>query len=295
MLLLFCFSCKKTVEKQEVKKENFTYKPQKPENGILKGVVELGTSGFNYFIVEIDSLKNWELKKASYNKSLIAEAMTNADEIDHKLNSFLSKIKDLGVTEENINFVVSSGAMKEEVTQLIIEELRKRNHVVQEITPKQEAVYGLKAILPEELKGQAFVADIGSGNTKFSFIENNKVVGKETHGSKYHQKGTEDEDVYSDVKKVVASVPEKNRKYCFILGGVPFELAKALRKENERYTVLSLNKKQLTQLAEEKGKKVLSGLNIFNAIADESNCQNFIFDWSTNFSIGYLLAQESKN
>ncbi|WP_299675948.1 ROK family protein [uncultured Tenacibaculum sp.] len=288
--LFFCFSCNNN--KKEEEKIKFSYTAKLPKNGILKGVVELGTSGFNYFIVEIDENKNWKLKEAAYGKSLIAEAMTTTDEIDRKLNKFLTKIEALGVAKEHINFVVSSGALKEEVTQLIIEELKKRAHVIKEISPKEEAIYSLKAILPEAFKKNAFVVDLGSGNTKISFVENGKLIGKETHGSKYHQKGTEDDVVYNDVKEVATLVPEENRKFCFLIGGIPFQLAKEFRKEEERYTVLSSNIRKFDKVKEEKGKKIESGLTIYKAIVDATGCQNFIFDWETNFTIGYLLEKE---
>ena len=291
-LVFFYIGCKQEDQKKEVEKKDFNYIPPKPKNGILKGVVELGTSGFNYFIVEIDENKNWKLKEAAYGKSLIAEAMTTTDEIDRKLNKFLTKIETLGVAKEHINFVVSSGALKEEVTQLIIEELKKRAHVIKEISPKEEAIYSLKAILPEAFKKNAFVVDLGSGNTKISFVENGELIGKETHGSKYHQKGTEDDVVYNDVKEVATLVPEENRKFCFLIGGIPFQLAEEFRKEEERYTVLSSNIKKFDKVKQEKGKKIESGLTIYKAIVDATGCQNFIFDWEANFTIGYLLEKE---
>ncbi|SNR13919.1 hypothetical protein [Tenacibaculum jejuense] len=291
VFLCCTFSCKNE-KKEEVKPVAFNYEPQEPEEGILKGVVELGTSGFNYFIVEIDKNKNWKLKEAAYGKSLIAEAMTTPDEIDGKLNKFLIKIESLGVLKEHINFVVSSGALKEEVTRLIVDELKKRNHTIKEISPKEEAIYSLKAILPNSFRNNAFVVDLGSGNTKISFVQNEKLVGKETHGSKYHQKGTEDETVYEEVKEIANLVPQENRKFCFLIGGIPFELAKEFRKDKERYTVLSPNVNNISKIKEEKGRKVASGLIIFKAISDATQCRNFIFDWETNFTIGYLLEKE---
>ncbi|HEY9702052.1 MAG TPA: hypothetical protein V6C58_06380, partial [Allocoleopsis sp.] len=44
----------------------FNYKPTPPLNGKLKGVVELGASGFNSFIINIDAQKDWKLEKAEY-------------------------------------------------------------------------------------------------------------------------------------------------------------------------------------------------------------------------------------
>ncbi|MCK6695831.1 MAG: hypothetical protein L6Q97_27460, partial [Thermoanaerobaculia bacterium] len=49
----------------------FNFTPATPVNGKLKGVAELGATGFNYFIVRIDARKNWKLEKAEFNVSLI--------------------------------------------------------------------------------------------------------------------------------------------------------------------------------------------------------------------------------
>lgn len=290
--LLFIFSCKNVEKKQEEIQPEFKYTAELPENGVLKGIVELGTSGFNYFIIEIDNNKKWKLKEAAYGKSLIAEAMTTTEEIDNKLNKFLKKIEDLGVAKEDITFIVSSGALKEEVTTLIVKELKKRNHEIKEITPKEEAIYSLRAILPKSFKNNAFVVDLGSGNTKISFVENGKLIGKETHGSKYHQKGTEDEIVYKEVKELATLIPKENRRFCFLIGGIPFQLAQEFRKNKERYTVLPSNVEKFDKVKQEKGKKIESGLTIYKAIVDATGCKNFIFDWETNFTIGYLLEKE---
>ncbi|WCC44838.1 hypothetical protein PJW08_15000 [Tenacibaculum finnmarkense] len=48
----------KSAKKEKRKTASFNYKPTKPINGTLKGVVELGASGFNSFIVAIDKNNN---------------------------------------------------------------------------------------------------------------------------------------------------------------------------------------------------------------------------------------------
>lgn len=42
-------------------KRSFNYTPEKPVNGEYKGVVEVGASGFNSFVVNIDKEKRWEI------------------------------------------------------------------------------------------------------------------------------------------------------------------------------------------------------------------------------------------
>jgi len=295
-LLLICCktnsSSEKTVDSISAK---FNYLPKAPVSGTLKGVVELGNTGYNYFIIEIDTLSNWKLKHLEYGKSLIAEGMTTAEEIEGKLDSFIKEIESIGVSKEHISFVVSSGAIKEEETNLFVEELRKKDHEIKVVTPKEEGIYALKSVLPKKFAKESFIVDLGSGNTKVSYIKDNDTIVLETHGSKYHQRGTEDQQVFDDVKKIVASIPKENTKYCFFIGGVPAQLASGLRKNNERYTLLFTDGKKFDKIAAEKGKKVQSGLNIYKALVEGTDCNTLIFDWESNFTIGYLVDKTTKS
>jgi hypothetical protein len=84
--------------------------------------------------------------------------------------------------------------------------------------------------------------------------------------------------------KVLSQVPESNRANCFIIGGIPFELAKQVRNGKERYTVLKAPQDYTST-----GEKQKAGLNIYKALADETGCKTFVFDWDANFTIGFLL------
>ena len=79
-------------------------------------------------------------------------------------------------------------------------------------------------------------------------------------------------------------MPSNLRSTCFIIGGVPYELAKQTRSGKERYTVL---KAPADYKAD--GAKQEAGLNIYSAIADGTGCKQFVFDWDANFTIGFLL------
>lgn len=262
----------------------FTYTAPAPQGGKLKGVVELGASGFNSFIVRIDDQKNWKLEKAEFGNSLVMENMATDDDIRAGLKSYIGKMLDFGVGGRDIQFVVSSGAVKAEGTQKIIRALKSLNYVVNTVTPEQEGSLALRSVLPVDFADNAFVVDIGSGNTKISWKENGQTKAVETYGSKYFQNGTSDETVASEVAAKAKQVPTSHRKTCFIIGGVPFELAKAVRNGKERYTVLDAP--SAYQLENAKSK---AGLNIYKAIADATGCDQFVFDWDANFTIGYLL------
>ena len=265
-------------------RQAFSYTAPEPQNGQLKGVVELGASGFNSFIVKIDDQKRWKLEKAEFGNSLVMENMATDDDIRAGLKSYIGKMLDFGVGGRNIQFVVSSGAVKAEGTQKIIKALKSLNYVVNTVTPEQEGSLGLRAVLPTEFYDNSFVTDIGSGNTKISWKEGSSTKALETYGAKYFESNTSDETVATEVKAKAKQIPADHRKTCFIIGGVPFELAKSVRKGKERYTVLDAPSAYKLENAKSK-----AGLNIYKSIAEATGCNQFVFDWDANFTIGYLL------
>lgn len=265
-------------------RRSFTFTPPAPNGGKLKGVVELGASGFNSFIVRIDDQKRWKLEKAEFGNSLVMENMASDEDIRAGLKSYIGQMIDYGVGGRDIQFVVSSGALKAEGTQKIIKALKTLNYVVNTVTPEQEGSLGLRAVLPAEYYNNSFVVDIGSGNTKISWKENGQTKSLETYGAKYYEKGTDDATVAEEVKAKAKQIPPDHRKTCFIIGGVPFELAKAVRQGKERYTVLDAPAAYKLDNAKSK-----AGLNIYKAVADATGCDQFVFDWDANFTIGYLL------
>jgi hypothetical protein len=264
--------------------EIFNYTPPAPINGKLKGVVELGASGFNSFIVRIDKAKNWKLEKSEFGNSLVTENMATDDDIRSGLKKYIGNMLDFGVSGRDIHFVVSSGAQKAEVAQKIIKNLKMLGYIVNPVTAEQEGKYGFKAALPADYYDGGFMADIGSGNTKISWINAGKTQAIESYGAKYFQNNTDDATVYDDVKAKAKQVPSDKREICFIIGGVPFELAKALRKGKERYTVLNNPANSKAESA-----KTKAGVNIYKGLADGTGCKLFVFDWDANFTIGALL------
>jgi hypothetical protein len=260
------------------------YKAAEPIGGKLKGVVELGASGFNSFIIKTDRDKNWKLEKAEWSNSLVYEGMASGVDVSQGLKQYIAKFLDYGVSGSEIHFVVSSGALKNEKTKPITKALKDLGFVVNEVTPQQEGTYALKSVLPKVYEGNAFVVDIGSGNTKISWLEGGKVQARESHGAKYFQNGTSDSEVYAAAKKVGEMIPSSKTGTCFIIGGVPFTLAKEGRSGKERYTVLGSPDSYEADEA-----KTKAGLNIYQGIIDGTGCNQFVFDWDANFTIGFLL------
>ncbi len=262
----------------------FNYTPEEPENGQLRGVVEVGATGFNSFVINMDNQNRWKIVSKDFGESLAYEGLATTEDIRAGLKKYLSSMFDKGVNSRNMHFVISSGAQKEPKTTVIANELKKMGYVVNTVTPEQEARYALRATVPPPFAENSFMVDIGSGNTKVSWEEGGSTRTLELPGAKYYEKGTSDEDVYSQVKSGISKVPEGKRNVCFIIGGVPFTLANQHRKGEERYTVLrepgSYNAKD---------KKMGAGLNIYKAIADATKTDTFVFDWDANFTIGFLL------
>jgi len=259
----------------------FNYTPASASSGKLKGVVELGATGFNSFIVRIDAQKNWQLEKAEYGASLVYEKLTSDDDVKSGLKRYIADMLGFGVGSKDIHFVVSSGAKKVDITRKITAELKKMGYFVNEVTPQQEGQLALKAALPKSYSNRAFVVDVGSGNTKISWLPGGALEGP---GAKYFQNNTPDGDVHQQTKALASQIPSNLRGTCFIIGGVPYELAKQTRNGKERYTVLKAPGGYTADGAKQK-----AGLNIYSAIADATGCKQFVFDWDANFTIGFLL------
>lgn len=264
----------------------FTYRPAAPVNGKLKGVVELGSSGFNMFIIRVDAKRNWKLEKSEFGNSLVMEKMATEDDIRNGLKAYISQMFDFGVAGRDIHFVVSSGAATSDVTRRIVKSLEALKYVVNTVTPEREGALGLRVAMLPGFADKAFVFDMGSGNSKVAWLENGKPRVADTYGSKYYQNNTNDAVVAADVAAKVKAVPTKLRGTCFVLGGVPYELAKTVRQGQEPYTVLRAPEAypQLT------GAKNKAGLNIYQAVAAATGCQQFVFGYDVNFTIGYLLS-----
>ena len=232
----------------------------------------------------MDKERNWDLKNAEYGVNSIYESQDDK-EIFHLLKQYISHLSEFGVPDKEIHFVVSSGALREEKVLKVISVIKRTGYFVNEITPEKEGQYALRSILPQAFKKEAFVIDIGSGNTKISWIEGEKIVSFESYGARYKQKEITDAVAYEDVFLKAQKVPESKRKLCFIIGGVPFEMAQTSRKQKQRYTVL----KTIDEYSFD-NERLNSGLNIYNAIRVATGCERFVFDWDSNFSIGFLLS-----
>lgn len=262
----------------------FNYTPEEPENGQLRGVVEVGATGFNSFVINMDNQNRWKIVSKDFGESLAYEGLATTEDIRLGLKKYLSAMFDKGVNSRNMHFVISSGAQKEPKTAIISNELKKMGFVVNNVTPEQEARFALKATVPPPFADNSFMVDIGSGNTKVSWEEGGSIRTQELPGAKYYDKSLSDEEVYTQVKNAVSKVPEAKRNVCFIIGGVPFMMANQHRKGEERYTVL-----REPQSYPPKDKRMASGLNIYKAIIDATGTDTFVFDWDANFTIGFLL------
>ncbi|RQO32371.1 hypothetical protein DBR32_01840 [Taibaiella sp. KBW10] len=265
---------------------SFNFSPVAPVNGTLKGVVEVGASGFNSFVINVDKDKNWEIKSKDFGQSFVYEGLASTEDIRLGLKKYIAAMAEKGVKSNNIHFIISSGAQKEPKTGPIADELKKMGYVVNLVTAEQEGKLALKSVLPKAYYDNAFVVDIGSGNTKISYPNASGLTSLEAPGAKYYEKDMTDAAVFQEVKTKAQSIPAAKRKVCFIIGGVPYELAKKTRQGEERYTVLNAPD---TYKAGD-SKKVSSGLNIYKALVDATGCDTFVFDWDANFSIGFILS-----
>src|SRR5215218_9663276 len=181
-------------------RRDFNYTPEKPVNGTLRGVVEVGAAGFNSFVINMDRERRWEIVSKDFGESLTYEGLATTEDIRAGLKKYHAAMFDKGVSKNNMHFVISSGAQKEPKTTTIANELKKMGYVVNLVTPEQEGKFALKATIPPQFLDNSFLVDIGSGNTKVSWQEGNSLRAMEFPGAKYYEKGTSDEAVYNQVR-----------------------------------------------------------------------------------------------
>ena len=254
---------------------------EEPVNGKTYGIIEVGASGFNSFIVEADVRDNYKVISKEFGESLAYEGFITSQDVQSGLKKYLTKMFNEKVPGKNIHFIVSSGANKNEKTKLVMKAIQDMGYVVFNVTAEQEGKYALKALIPRDYKTNSFAVDMGSGNTKVSWYEGDNLKTIETYGAKYTES---DGVVYNEVAKLAQKVPTHLRKNMFIIGGVPFELAKQTPASG-RYVLLKTPGEY-----EAKTEKIKAGLNIYSAILDNNNVGQVVWDWDANFTMGYILS-----
>ncbi len=294
-LMLLCYGCttktdtesnaETTSSVEATAKSKFEYEPPKPQNGERFGAIILGSSGFDAFVVEIDSAKNWELVEADYGVSNVYENQADASAIKTGLQDYVSAMVEKEVAGDKIHFIVSSSAKEDDRVKEITATLETLGYVVNPVDEAMEARCAYYSAIPPAFRGESFVVDIGSGNTKISWFQNDEVKSVATYGSKYYVDEVADSTVYNAVVKASMAVPEANIDKAFFIGGAAYQLAKVSRKNGERYTTLD-DPMAYGSIEDQKGQ---SGVNIYKALQFSTKCETFIFDWHSNFAIGFLL------
>lgn len=263
----------------------FDYKPTAPaENARLLGVGAIGASELTSLVVKIDTNKAWQLEKRLDDKSLMIEGAQDEAIIQENLKKYLSEMSKIGVPASNMHFVISSGAIKSGNADTLIKNLKSSGYIVNEITPEQEGKLAFKATVPAEYRTNSIMIDIGSGNTKISWEDNGNLKALETYGAKYFEKDVTPKQVFDDVTAAMEKVPADKKKHVFIIGGVPYTLAKPIRIDKQRYVVL--NSPDSYQAEDEKQK---AGLNIYSAMVANTGAETqYIFDFDSHYAIGFL-------
>lgn len=252
--------------------------------GKMKGVVELGSDGFNSFIITVDKDKNWVLEKAEYGNSNVLEGDATEATVLSGLKTYIKEFVDFGVPSNEIHFVASSGALIMKTTDAILKALKTLGYVVNEVSPEAEGKLAFVCVMPNSEKNSAYVIDVGAGNSKVSWLDGDEIITKSTYGAKYYIGFVEDDKAYSAAKKISMDIPKNFAKKAYVIGGIPYKFAKQTRKDKERYTKLASLEKFKPKNEKEKG-----GQTILRGLRDGSGAEEFVFDWDSNFTIGFLL------
>lgn len=254
------------------------------EENKKKGVIELGADGFNSFIIVIDKESNWQLLKSQFGNSYLIDNKSESKTLIKGFKNHISQMIDEGVNPEDIHIVISSGAAQQKSSVPIIEDLRKLGYTVNIVSEEEEGKLAFRSIVPDSQKNKTMVIDVGSANTKIAWFENGQISSLATYGSKYFKYNISDSTVLADIKNIALKLPKNRTKTVYLIGGMPYKFAKQTRKEDERYT--KLNQLESYQPSDEKEK---CGATILKELRDNANIEEFVFDWSSNFSIGFLL------
>lgn len=262
----------------------FDYQPENPVDGELKAVIELGALGLNYFIIEVDDQARWSLEKQIFGRSNIVYGETSIDEIIDNILSFQSEILGYGVQKNNIHVVVSSSAIESKISNLE-QQLSDLSMTTKTVNPDEEAKYAMIATIPKEFIDESFMVDVGSGNTKLSWVNLGDTSTIEIHGSKYFLSEVQDTTVFREVRDAILQIPESNRNLCFMLGGIIYEFVKEeIQQTDQRYHVLKAPGSYPTN-----NEKLKAGNVIYNGL-HLAPTYSYIFDNHSNFSIGYLVS-----
>ena len=258
----------------------------KPISPTRYGVIEVGASGFNSFIIDADKDDNWEMVDKQFGESLAYEGFATTDDVKNGLKKYLTNMFNKGVAGKNAHFVMSSGALKNPKTEMIAKSIEQMGYVVNRVTADQEGKFAMKSQIPTDELNKSVSVDIGSGNTKITWYENGRAKSVETFGAKFYQNKTSESEVYSTISDIMKKIPTSNKENIYFIGGVPFQLAKESKVGENRFTVLSNPDKY--SFGDDI--KLKSGLVIYKAIYDNADDNSkMIFDWDSNFTVGFLL------
>lgn len=267
--------------------KSFNHYAPLPVNGKHKGVIVMGCSGFDAFVIEVDKNRNWKQKEALFGKSLMMENQMTYEMLEEKMVIYMEKMANYAIDKSDIYLVMSSViSTNEDRKNLLTKTANQFGITARTVDYSDEARFAFMAMMPDEYKDKAFVIDLGSGNTKISWEENGVIKTRETYGSKYKQENHNHETIFKAVSEIASSIPDDLAKNCFLIGGAPYELANKNKEYTDRYTVLEpLENYQPTD------EKVIGGINILQAVVLTKKTRNFIFDWESNFGIGFVLNQ----
>lgn len=286
LILAACSTNQEKQSSQNVKKaktqRKFEYLPKDPINGKLMGVIEIGSLGLNYFIINIDQEDRWSLVKSEFGRSNIVFGEIDKNQAVSKIAAFQKEILNEGVIKDNLHIVASSSAIGLSNIEWLEKEINDLGMELVKVDASEEANFALTASVPFEFAQESFIVDMGSGNTKLSWTDGTDTTTLETFGSKYYLDGIQDTTVFRSVRNTMLKIPEANRNLCFMIGGMPYEFAKT-EERTGRYSVL-----KAPTTYSDNGERMNAAIVIYSALYNETT-YSYIFDWDSNFSVGYLM------
>lgn len=268
--------------------------PALAKDAVTVGIVQLAPSGLYKYIFDSDGTNHHLIEKELQTELINEGFPPTVEELNSKLTKYIGQMmnrKGKSVTDNRyVQFVTTSGAMKNEKIAKSVEQLEKNKYTVTRTTVEEEGRYALDATLTKAQRDDSFVIDLTPSFTRLSWYDNGKPKTILLPGSKYYQKITvdgvdkpplTDEEVRAETLSKLRELPQKNRQNGVIIWAAAdgSDGSKGLKKDNSRYAFLedtySTDDKLLT-----------SGLNILYTVQGELKASMY-FDWETSYVIGF--------
>jgi hypothetical protein len=254
--------------------------PADPINPKRRGVAMLGKSGTFEYVVDTDGNTS-KLISRDLKKEMIKEGLVTPEDIKNTLAIYIQDMYKQGVKGDgNIQFIVASSALADDKDGKIknLAKALEKYAVVNYTTTEQEGRYAAMVAIPPQYRSSSFLIDVTPAFTRLTWFEGGATKTVKLAGSAYYKETTTDEQVKADTARLVAQIPQQNRRYGYIIWAAVED-----KTSSDRYVALQDSYDIQDQNFE-------SGMNIIQTVKQTTGAEMF-FDRKSAFPMGFLGAK----